>query len=238
MNETVKAFLPLVDFLEAALGPNTEIVLHDLSDPDHAVVDIRNGWISGRRVGAPATDLALRVLHDGQHDTRDFIADYISRNPDDKPLRSSSYIIRDQTKEVVGMLCINQDVSLVEELGSLYHRLASAYLPKQLRGQTKDLPLGTSRDDSVPPSGAPGDTMPAELLSDSTASLIEKSIADQAARLGSRARDLNQTERVDVIRSLEANGLFRLKGAVASAAATLGISEPSVYRYLQKIRKG
>ena len=48
---------------------------------------------------------------------------------------------------------------------------------------------------------------------------------------------LGQSDRVDVIRHLNSNGVFMLKGAVACAATALGISEPSVYRYLQKVRK-
>ena len=58
--------------------------------------------------------------------------------------------------------------------------------------------------------------------------------------LESRGQDvasLGQADRVDVIRHLNGNGVFMLKGAVACAAAALGISEPSVYRYLQKVRK-
>ena len=46
VNETVRRFLPMVDFLEQILGKNSEIVLHDFSDPDHAIVDIRNGIVS------------------------------------------------------------------------------------------------------------------------------------------------------------------------------------------------
>lgn len=48
---------------------------------------------------------------------------------------------------------------------------------------------------------------------------------------------LGQSDRVDVIRHLNGNGVFMLKGAVACAATALGISEPSVYRYLQKFAR-
>ena len=66
MNETVRRFLPMVDFLEQVLGKNSETVLHDFSDPDHAIVDIRNGIVSGRQVGGPAPGLALQIMHDAQ----------------------------------------------------------------------------------------------------------------------------------------------------------------------------
>ena len=38
MNSKVAAFVPFVDFLGAALGSSTEVVLHDLTEPDRSVV--------------------------------------------------------------------------------------------------------------------------------------------------------------------------------------------------------
>lgn len=53
MNDKVAAMMPLVDFLGAALGSATEVVLHDLTEPESSVVKIVNGHVSGRNVGAP-----------------------------------------------------------------------------------------------------------------------------------------------------------------------------------------
>ena len=66
--------------------------------------------------------------------------------------------------------------------------------------------------------------------------LVEQVIGVLSAR-GLDVASLGQSDRVDVIRHLNGNGVFMLKGAVACAATALGISEPSVYRYLQKVRK-
>ena len=67
--------------------------------------------------------------------------------------------------------------------------------------------------------------------------LIDRSIAELLSARGLDVASLGQSDRVDVIRHLNGNGVFMLKGAVACAATALGISEPSVYRYLQKVRK-
>ena len=51
----------LADFVSALLGPDSEVAVHDLSDPSASLKIIRNGHLSGRSVGAPATDLALSM---------------------------------------------------------------------------------------------------------------------------------------------------------------------------------
>lgn len=232
MNPTVQSYVVLVDFLEAVLGTNSEIVLHDFSDPDHSVVDIRNGAVSGRSAGAPATDFALKILNDPEtYADRAWTNSYRSLGPDGKPLRSASFFIREEGS-IVGMLCVNTDMSTVRELEELASRISGAY---------GLVPSGASATNSKP-SVTGSDTSPAapidvESLTDSTGDLIAKNVAALAAERGSTPDALTQDGRIDIIRTLNANGMFLLKGAVASVAESMGISEPSVYRYLQKVRK-
>ena len=202
MNETVRRFLPMVDFLEQILGKNSEIVLHDFSDPDHAIVDIRNGIVSGRKVGGPATDLALKIMHDAKYR--------------DLTLQSATYFIR-ENDEIVGMLCVNTDLSTVRSINAMAQQLMACF-------------------DAAPTRTEPA-PIEVESLSESTQELIDRSIAELLSARGLDVASLGQSDRVDVIRHLNGNGVFMLKGAVACAATALGISEPSVYRYLQKVRK-
>lgn len=51
----------------------------------------------------------------------------------------------------------------------------------------------------------------------------------------SRYRAISDSERLQVITSLESAGIFLLKGAIKSAAAALGCSTASIYRYLSQI---
>ncbi|MDY2777910.1 MAG: PAS domain-containing protein [Collinsella sp.] len=218
MNPTVKSYIPLVDFLEEVLGRNSEIVLHDFSNPDHSVVDIRNGEVSGRKVGAPATDFALRMLREDAYRDKPYLANYVSHSSTNKPLQSASLFIREEGG-IVGMVCVNTDNSPIEQLGALASQISSLFSPQ------------TAGDD---PAAA---HLEAESLTDSTHDLITKSIHDLTVARGMAVEQLGQSDRIDIIRTLNANGMFLLKGAVASAAEALGISEPSVYRYLQKVRK-
>ncbi len=126
MNETVRRFLPMVDFLEQILGKNSEIVLHDFSDPDHAIVDIRNGIVSGRKVGGPATDLALKIMHDPKYRDLPFITGYEGRGAGGKTLESATYFIREDN-EIVGMLCVNTDLSTVRSINAMAQQLMACF---------------------------------------------------------------------------------------------------------------
>ena len=210
MNETVRRFLPMVDFLEQILGKNSEIVLHDFSDPDHAIVEIRNGIVS------PATDLALKIMHDPKYRDLPFITGYEGRGAGGKTLESATYFIREDN-EIVGMLCVNTDLSTVRSINTMAQQLMACF-------------------DAAPTRTEPA-PIEVESLSESTQELIDRSIAELLSARGLDVASLGQSDRVDVIRHLNGNGVFMLKGAVACAATALGISEPSVYRYLQKVRK-
>lgn len=66
--EKLQRFVPLVDFFGEALGPSTEIVLHDPTVPDKSIVAIANGHISGRKIGGPVTNLALMFMKQGDRE--------------------------------------------------------------------------------------------------------------------------------------------------------------------------
>ncbi|MDR2740857.1 MAG: PAS domain-containing protein [Treponema sp.] len=55
-----------IDGLAAYYGDAFEIVLHDLTDLDHSIIKIANGFHSGWKEGSPITDLALSMLEEIQ----------------------------------------------------------------------------------------------------------------------------------------------------------------------------
>ena len=58
----------IVEFLGQALGPDYEIVLHEILPEQSRVAAIANGGISGRSVGAPITNAALRMIIQKQYE--------------------------------------------------------------------------------------------------------------------------------------------------------------------------
>lgn len=228
MNEKVEALIPIVDFLGVALGSSTEVVLHDLSEPEHSVVRIANGHVSGRTVGAPSTAFSLKMAEQLDPASDGIVTDYISTTVDGRPLQSSSYFIRDGGK-VVGMLCVNIDPQPFRALEDSIRVFMEAYRrggSEEYKDTNLEAVRNAYRASSV------------ETLSIGGA---EAGVAEQVrsllGALGKTASELDQAGRMDIVRRLDAAGTFLIKGAAAHVATELGVSVPSVYRYLQQVRR-
>lgn len=228
MNEKVAAFAPFVDFLGAALGSATEVALHDLTDPSHSIVKIVNGHVSGRAVGAPATAFSLKMAEQLERSEDCFVSDYVSTTADGRPLQSSSFFIRDGAR-VVGILCVNIDPQPFRTLEDGLKAFMEAYRhggSEEFRDTNLEAVRAAYRASSV------------ETLSIGGA---ETGVAEQVrsllGALGKTSSELDQVGRIDIIRRLEAAGTFLIKGAAADVASELHVSVPSVYRYLQQVRR-
>lgn len=199
--------MPLVDFLAEFLGEHAEIVLHDLSDLEHSIIHIRNGHISGRSVEDPTTDLVVRQLQ--EHGGTDFHSNYPGLSRDNKKLKCSSFFIRDQERKLVGVLCINLQID--------QYLQAQKYLDSILLGM------------------ADSGLVLKETLGQSVDEMIDGSIQNAFSTCGCDGSQMNHVEKLKIIELIDSDGIFRLKGAVGKVALKLGISEPTVYRYLNKI---
>ena len=51
IKQELRPYVPLAQMLVQTLGPNCEVVLHDLDTPAHSVVYVENPSVTGRKVG-------------------------------------------------------------------------------------------------------------------------------------------------------------------------------------------
>lgn len=212
MHPRLRSYLPLVDFLAAALGSNTEVVLHDLSDPGASVIAIRNGHISGRKPGSPATDLSLELLERGAYRDTPFLAGYEGRSVSGHRLNSSTFFIRDEAGEPVGLLCLNSD----------YHHLLGAY--EEMGALIASM-------------GLQPDAALKETLHQDMADLVRAGLVRLFPSGPDSAKDLSQREKRELVQALSQQGIFKVKGSVHLVAEHLGVSVPTIYRCLQKSKK-
>jgi len=114
----IDSFRPVVDALAALFGEGCEVVLHGFDSPARSVVHIANGHITGRQVGAPATDFALSRL---QQQAGSRWSSYFARSPDGKLMKCASITLHNAAQRPIGMLCINfsLDAPLSSLLGAL-----------------------------------------------------------------------------------------------------------------------
>ena len=104
--QMLRQYTVLVEYLGATLGPDYEVVLHEILPETSRVAAIANGSISGRSVGAPITNAALRMIMQKQYETSDYNLNYTGQLANGKTIRSSTMFIKDGGK-LVGLLCIN-----------------------------------------------------------------------------------------------------------------------------------
>ena len=56
--ERLESCKPIAQFISEICGPACEVVLHNVKDQENSVIEIFNGFHSGRGIGSPLTDLA------------------------------------------------------------------------------------------------------------------------------------------------------------------------------------
>ncbi|WP_462411529.1 helix-turn-helix transcriptional regulator [Neobacillus sp. Marseille-QA0830] len=219
----LQPFIPLVEFLGSVMGSHCEIVLHDVSNVENSIVAISNSHISNRKVGGSLTDLALKVLKNKSNLEKDFLINYSGKTQDGKIVRSSTFFIKDDIGDVVGMLCVNMDVSQLVNTRNLIDTLING---------SQDLPSnglylnGKSLEESEKPIEDFHTS-----IEDLTTSIILQTLSEAKISPDRMSPD----EKMEIVKQLNEKGVFLIKGAVAEVAVHMCTSEATIYRYLNKI---
>ena len=103
----LRSYEAVVDGIASLIGPFCEIVLHSLEDLNTSAIKIANGENTGRQVGSPITDLALKMLQDIEGSERNFSRSYFSRAKGGVLMKSITVAIRNGNNRVIGLLCVN-----------------------------------------------------------------------------------------------------------------------------------
>ncbi len=200
------AFAQIVPGLAAALGDDAEVVLHELSHPQDSAVAIA-GNITGRKPGAPLTDLILRLLRQGK--VGEDLISYPSRTEDGRQLKSSTVFIRDEQGEVIGCLCINFDLS---------RWMVAKHV---VDGHCRASPLDS------------GDR---ETFTQDVESMLRANIAEVVEQEGVPVVMMKKEDKLRVVKTLDERGVFLIKGAVENVAQFLDVSRYTIYNYLDETR--
>jgi predicted transcriptional regulator YheO len=202
------ALRPVVEGIAATFGPVCEAVLHDYRHPENSVVAVA-GSVTGRAVGGAMSEIGLRVLARG--DQAEDELNYVARTRSGTLVKASTMLLRDSSGAVFGALCLNVDVTAVQEA----HALLGALSGSAAAGAA-DAPVTTFGNDI--------DSVVDALL--------------DAHRIG-RNRPwaaLDRAERLELFRALDGHGVFAVRRAVEQVAGRLGISRASAYSYLSQAR--
>lgn len=198
------AFLPgLSDYL----GSGVEIALHSLENPEHSVIKIVNGWHSGRKEGAPITDLALSMLAKIQETGSNPYISYLNRNKENEPTKSCTIAILGEKKKIIGLVCIN------------------FYLNTPLFTCLEML----SSDTAFP-------TTPTETFCENIDEIISRAVISAKEEVYANDKIPISYKNKEIVSLLDEKGIFNLKDAVITVSELLDISKNTVYLHLRKKR--
>jgi predicted transcriptional regulator YheO len=211
----LESYNTTMDGLAAYYGEAFEIVLHDLIDLDHSIIKIINGFHSGRKEGAPITDLGLSVLEQIKKNNTPgspakyqgpFIT-YFSSSKYGKPVKSTTIVIFGEKKKPIGLLCIN--LYLDSPLTSLLQNFSPA---------------------------VPAEYITENFINDSE-ELINRSLEKvKAGVLADSAVPVSQKNK-EIVALLYYQGIFKLKDAVQTVSQDLGISKNTVYLHIRALEE-
>lgn len=113
-------FSSLFNLLSAQLGPDSELVLYDLTSPVPELIDIRNGQVSGGTAGI--YDELVRCHGSWPFNTKT-LNNIICTLDNGCILRCSAVCIYSDDDNPIGCICLNQNISRTLEAERLIHNL-------------------------------------------------------------------------------------------------------------------
>lgn len=202
-------FIPLAKSTAKMFGPNCEVVIHDLTNPQSSVMFTVNNHVTGREIGQSFDHLVKTVLR-SEDFKEDYLAGYTFVTEDKRTIRSSTSLIRDSKQKVIGAFCINLDVEALNQM----QQFMNTFLSTQIEVQENE----TKSADDI------------ENVEGIVDQLIQQIIQNSVHPV------MKRHEKIELIRFMDEKGIFLLKGSVEKVASLLGISKVTVYSYLDEIK--
>ena len=223
MNKNLLSYVSVAELI-ARTFPNAEVVLHDLSKPQHSVVYVANNSVTGRKVGQTFHHLIEKAVFAGN--PADGVVDNYFFKKEGKQIRSSSLLIRNEAGELIGALCINVDVTAAQQIIDL----ASGLLQGRAKGEKSKSDLSDSAC-TLPAVSANFEVLEKEQSVQHFVNNMVDSMINELNADGKKTKE----DRLELIRFMDERGVFLVKGSMEYVAGKLGLSKVTLYGYLDKI---
>ncbi|MFS0646956.1 transcriptional regulator [Siminovitchia sp. 179-K 8D1 HS] len=208
--DILKRYIPVADMIAATFGSNCEVVIHDLKNLQSSLIYI-TGNVTGRKLGAPTTEVIVRELRRQGDDVKDMLG-LTAQTRDGKFIKTSTSFIRDPHGKVIGFLGINFDITAFTMVNSIISEFSAAHDMEYI--------------------GKPFQESYAQTVEEVFENLIENTLRE----IGVPIADMKKEDKVLFVKKLEENGAFLIHGAVDRISEVLGVTKQTIYNYLDIIR--
>jgi len=207
--DILKSYEAVVDGLAMLIGSHCEIVLHSLEDLKCSAVRIANGEHTGRKIGSPITDLALRMLHDMTDAESSVSRAYFTRAKSGVLMKSVTIAIRNGKQRVIGLLCINMNLDVP------FSQIMATFIPPETQEMDSSVNFATSVED-----------------------LVTQTLEFTVEEVSNDRTISNNAKNRQIVLNLYEKGIFDIKDAINQVAERLNISRHTVYLYIRQFKNG
>lgn len=208
MHGVLAKMVPIVEGIAKTYGSNCEVVLHEVVDSKMSIIAIYNGHVTGRSIGSPMLGIGKKNVSNKSRS--EDIFNYRNVTSDGKVLKSSTMFIKDEEDKVIGCLCINIDISSLIVVQNTITDLVCT--DKRMEKKLENIASTDVKD-------------------------ILKNIVEQTLSIeGKPAKYMKKEEKIDIVRKLDKQGAFLIKGAIDYVSEVLCVSRFTVYNYLDEIK--
>jgi len=209
-----------VRVIGSVVSCQTEVVLHDLRQPEYSIAEIANAGVTGRKRGDSVlagmrTDKAFLSAMERRDEPVSLLLDYVTFSREGKPLRSSTAIYRDSHHQPFAALCINVDNTGIEEALRVLNSLTGIVAPAH-----DCAPVTPAADNSHA----------------SIEDLMHEIISTTHVLDGKSNRADTKRANLLAVKNMQEKGIFLIKGGVEKAAAALGVTRYTIYNYLDELK--
>ena len=205
-NEILARYDLVADTVASTFGKGCEVVVHSLEDLGKSIVKIVNGEVTGRVLGAPITDLGLKVATNAVGSDDNVVGPYFSMTKAGKPLKSVTMVIRNDEGAPIGFLCINFDLSMP------LNQFLKDFFPS-----AEEAPAG-------------------ENFAPDVGELVAQAVADELEAVSRVTGVSPTEKNRRIVANLEQRSIFDIKGSVELVAGELGVTKHTIYKYLREMR--
>ncbi len=205
----LNSYRSFLDGMADYLGTGFEFVLHSLEDYENSVIKIINGHHTGRKLGAPITDLALNMLNKIQDENLDGYISYESKNKKGNLLYSTTISVYGEHHRIIGLICINYHVDTPF---------------------SETFPVFKMLDKST-------SAMIKENFAVDVDALIEQAYTEVSQQVMSDDSISANCKNKEIVNLLYNQGIFRMKDAVVKVAKVMGVSKNTVYMHLRGMKE-
>lgn len=207
----LESIIPLAKGISKTFGSNCEVLVHDLTHPETSIIEVFNNMDTEDKIGGGIRGLVWNVLRSPNF-KEDMLVNYRNVSHKNKVIKSTTIVIRDETKKPIGAVCINFDLS-------------SFYNAKRFLNEFTQINNLSPPEDEI-----------IKITNANVVSILNYLISQTVEEHGISVDNMSKEEKIKIVNFLDKKGIFQIKGAANWVANSLKTSRSSIYNYLNIAR--